>query len=233
MNRYDGETLQDRLAREFVLGSLRGAARRRLVALMRERPELRHKVHAWEERLFPLMLRAPRVRAPARVWRKVHARISPRGLAATEGRSRWRNALAGVVLAALALIGVGVALLRDPPFTMVAVLNDQRAQPAIVVSWSAAQAARGRLALRVLAHPDMPPGTSWEAWLLRASGAAPVSMGLVGIEADQVLELPGPAASMLASAEAIGISVERKGGSPSAMPSGPFLFQGAVLRLDR
>ena len=56
--RYQNEQLQDRLAAEFALGNLRGAARNRLLALMRLDPGLRAKVAQWEERLFPLVMRA-------------------------------------------------------------------------------------------------------------------------------------------------------------------------------
>ena len=103
--RYENEELQDLLAAEFVLGNLRGAARSRLVALMRRHPGLRRSVERWEERLFPLMLSAPRVKAPARVWRAVQARIAPRRGDANHWRRWWqRMALAGFAFALAALV---------------------------------------------------------------------------------------------------------------------------------
>ena len=142
--RYESEPLQDRLAAEFVLGNLRGAARSRLVTLMRSHPGLRAKVARWEERLFPLVMRAPTVKAPPRVWRAIHAHISPHAASRLNASGWFRRlamgGIAAVALAALVYIAVApsrrraVAPPREPAFTMVAVLNDARAQPGILVS---------------------------------------------------------------------------------------------------
>ncbi len=232
--RYQNEQLQDRLAAEFALGNLRGAARNRLLALMRLDPGLRAKVAQWEERMFPLVMRAPPVEAPARVWRAIHARISAHGAP----RRRWRGwfarlSVGGLAAAALALLlFIATAPPRAPAFVMVAVLNDEHAQPAILVSWTPAQAARRQLALRILAHPEMPAGTSWQAWVLPGAGAAPVSLGLVSGDENQLLDIPAAAASALSGAVVIGVSVEPVGGSPSGRPGGPFVFQGLALRVD-
>ena len=231
--RYDNEELQDLLAAEFVLGNLHGAARSRLVALMRRHPQLRRMVERWEERLFPLMLSAPRVKAPPRVWRAINARIAPRHDQARAKRRWWQPiALAGIAVALAALVYVGVAPPGPRPFTTVAVLNDQLAQPGILVSWTPQRAADRRLSVRILAHPEMSPGTSWQAWLVTGRGAAPVSLGLVTTAENQLLELSAAAAGALPDAVAIGVSVEPKGGSLTGQPSGPFLFQGPILRVD-
>ena len=231
--RYESDELQDLLAAEFVLGNLHGAARSRLVALMRRHPGLRRKVAGWEERLFPLMLSAPRVKTPPRVWRAIHARIAPRHDAARDMlRWGWRIALGGFALALAALIYVGIAPPGPSPFTMVALLNDERAQPGILVSWTPKQAANRRLSVRILAHPEMPSGTSWQAWIVTGRDAAPISLGLIGADEKQVLELSAAAADALPGAVAVGVSVEPKGGSVSGRPSGPFLFQGPAFRVD-
>jgi len=101
--RYESDALQDRLAAEFVLGNLRGPARSRLVTLMRYRPGLRAKVAQWEERLFPLVMRAPAVKAPPRVWRAIHARISPHAASAWGARGWFRRfALSGLAAGLIA-----------------------------------------------------------------------------------------------------------------------------------
>ena len=232
--RYESEPLQDRLAAEFVLGNLRGAARSRLVTLMRRHPRLRDKVAQWEARLFPLVMRASKVKPPPRVWRAIHARISPRAASgfAAGGWFRW-FAMGGFAAAALAaLVYIGVAPPRAPAFTMVAVLNDARAQPGILVSWTPRQAANRQLSVRILAHPSMPPGTSWQAWVVAGPAAAPISLGFVTAEQTQVLEVSPAAAHALQGAVSVGISVEAKGGSVTGRPGGPFVFEGPVLRVD-
>ena len=230
--RYDNEELQERLAAEFVLGSLRGAARRRFNALMRYRPDLRRRVERWEDHAYPLLMNGPVVQAPGHVWRAIQARIGTHRRGVRAAPMAWRIALAGFAVAAAALVYVVSAPPGPPPFVTVAVLNNSRAQPGILVSWTSQQAAQRRLRARILAHPDMPTGTSWQAWLVTATDATPISLGLVTGAESQMLELSPAAAAALPRAAAIGVSVEAKGGSASGRPSGPFLFQGPALRLD-
>ena len=222
--RYDNDSLQDRLAAEFALGNLRGPARRRLVSLMHKHAGLRERVEQWEESLFPIVMRAPKVNPPRRVWRAIHRRIAPHSSPGF-GVSAWWRRVASGGLAAAALVAVAyfaVAPPREPAFTMVAVLADARAQPGILVSWTPQQAAKRQLAVRILAHPSMPQGTSWQAWLLRGPGTAPISLGFVTADERQLIEVSPTAASALRDAASIGVSVEGKSGSATGRPGGPF-----------
>ena len=232
--RYESEQLQDMLAAEFVLGNLRGAARRRLITVMRHHAGLSRKVAQWEERLFPLGMRAPKVKAPPRMWRAIHARISPAPSGWFGMGGSWRRlAIGGLAAVALAtLLYVGVVPPREPAFTMVAVLSDAHAQPGILVSWTPKQAASRRLHVRILAHPQMPPNTSWQAWLVSGPGAKPISLGLITGDARQVLEISPDATSALRGAALIGVSVEPKGGSVTGRPGGPYVVEGPVLKVD-
>ena len=51
---YSRPALADRLAAAYVLGTLRGPARRRFEALLPAHPALRTAVAAWQGRLVPL-----------------------------------------------------------------------------------------------------------------------------------------------------------------------------------
>ena len=141
-------------------------------------------------------------------------------------------ATVGLSFVLAALLYVGAAPPSQPSFTMVALLSDQRALPGILVSWTPKQAANRHLSVRILAHPQMPTGTSWQAWIVTGRDAAPISLGLIGADEKQVLELSAAAADALPGAVAVGVSVEPKGGSVSGRPSGPFLFQGPAFRVD-
>lgn len=138
--------------------------------------------------------------------------------------------LAAVALAAL--VYVAVAPPRELAYTMVAVLNDASAQSGILVSWTPRLAAKRQMAVRILAHPSMPPDTSWQAWLVLGPGDAPMPLGLVTTDESQVIEVPPAAADALQRAVSIGVSVEPKGGSVTGRPGGPYVFQGPVLRVD-
>lgn len=231
--RYENTSLQDRLAADYVLGNLRGPARSRLFALMRRYAGLRARVALWEERLFPWVMRAPPIKPPARVWRAIHARIAPRSAARFSSLAAWARLMAGgFAAAAMAALLFFVVTPAPPAFTMVAVLNDTQAQPGILVSWTPQQAAAGQLAVRIVAHPSMPAGTSWQAWLLADTGAPPRSLGFISAELTQTLQVPPDVARALAGAAGIGVSVEAKDGSASGQPTGAYLFQGRVLRVD-
>lgn len=233
--RYQNPSLQDELAASFVLGNLRGAARRRLMTLMPTHPGLRDRVAQWEEMIFPLFMRAPRVAPPARVWRAIRARTVSRsatGFSLGDWFGLWRIGTAGFAAAALAaLVYFAAAPQRAPALPMVAVLNDARAQPSILVSWAPGQDARRQLAVRIVAHPSMPMGTSWQAWAVPRPGAAPVSLGFITGDEIQRLEVSAAAAEVLRENAVVGVSVEAEGGSASGRPSGPFLFEGTLLRI--
>jgi len=119
MNYADPE-LQDRLAAEYALGTLRGAARRRFERLLSGNSRLRALAQDWELRLNLLAESAPAVAPPARVWDEIDRRIGP---ASAPMRERLRDRLwdsvgfwraAGLVAsAAVAALAVYVAL--QPP----------------------------------------------------------------------------------------------------------------------
>lgn len=69
MDRYQDPELIERLAGEYVLGTLRGLARARFERLAEERPHVRHAVDDWVQRLAPLAQQIPEVAPPRRVWR--------------------------------------------------------------------------------------------------------------------------------------------------------------------
>ena len=72
---YSRRELADRLAAEYVLGTLRGPARRRFEALLAAHPALRAGVDAWHERLVPLAFSVPDVQPPATVWPRIEQRL--------------------------------------------------------------------------------------------------------------------------------------------------------------
>ncbi len=65
---YSRPRLADRLAANYVLGTLRGAARRRLETLLPAHPSLRQAVNRWQDALVPLASTVP---VPASSRRRV------------------------------------------------------------------------------------------------------------------------------------------------------------------
>src|SRR5438552_2624222 len=120
---YDRPELRDRLASEYVLGTMVGAARRRFQRLIRSDVKTRTAVETWEQRLMP-MGGPIEVPAPSpQVWEGIAARVAPRQRAAEQPSwfERWFGARALGGLAAGLMMGVGAALIvpqllyRAPP----------------------------------------------------------------------------------------------------------------------
>jgi anti-sigma-K factor RskA len=80
-------------------------------------------------------------------------------------------------------------------------------------------------------HPVMAPGTSWEMWMLPGGKAAPVSLGLINVDRDQVMKIGPELAARMGGAWGLAMSVEPEGGSRTGAPSGPVIFKGQCVRM--
>ncbi|MBN8489672.1 MAG: hypothetical protein J0M20_18315, partial [Burkholderiales bacterium] len=90
---YSRPRLADRLACEYVLGTLRGAARRRFDVLLPAHPALRRAVAAWQDTLLPLAGSIAPVTPSARVWAAIEAHLFAPRQAATEPTPWWQQLL--------------------------------------------------------------------------------------------------------------------------------------------
>jgi anti-sigma-K factor RskA len=233
MARYKNPQLRDGLAAEYVLGTLRGRARARFESLLRYDPALRRAVAEWEASITPLAASAREIAPPTRVWHAISRRIAgttrPGG-----GLTFWRGlAITSATFALVLAAFIGMLPRPEPPLAMVAVMNDDRGQPAMVVSWPPMTAMRDpHLRIKVVQeHPTMASGTAWEMWMLPGGKAAPVSMGLIGIDRDQVMKIAPALAGRMGNAWGIAMSVEPAGGSPTGAPTGPVIFKGQCVKI--
>lgn len=236
MASYRNPDLREKLAAEYVLGTLRGRARERFEALLRYDYGLRRVVAEWEARLTPMAAAAGEVTPPARVWDAITRRITgaARDAGGWAGLAFWRGlAVTSTAFVLVLATYIGMAPRPEPPMAMVAVMNDEQGQPALVVSWPPMKAMRDpHVRIKVVqAHPVMAPGTAWEMWMLPGGKAAPVSMGLIGIDRDQVMKLKPALANRMGEAWGIAMSVEPAGGSPTGAPTGPVIFKGQCVKI--
>jgi anti-sigma-K factor RskA len=235
--RLTNDQLRDRLAAEYVLGTMPTRTRRRFATLLRQVPALRRAVAAWEERLMPLADAIPELAPPARVWNAIEARVHPGDRAVPGGfwqsLAFWRLssfASAAVALAAVLLLVIPGGPAPEIPGRMVVVMNDVKtSQPAMTATWEPGQQGERIVRLRVLGHAEMAPGTAWEMWMLPGGGEKPVSLGLITTHDTQIMVVPASLASRLDAADGLAMSVEPAGGSPTGQPSGPVLYAGRAL----
>ena len=107
---YNRADLLDRLASEYVLGTLHGAARRRFEKVLIESAAARAAVHGWEQRFASLAASVPPVVPPLRVWTATEARVASTAASVAAGRgsprswsSFWKPALGFALGAALTI----------------------------------------------------------------------------------------------------------------------------------
>jgi anti-sigma-K factor RskA len=185
---YSRRDRADRLASAYVLGTLRGPARRRFETLLMAHPALRSAVADWQERLMPLSVSVAPVEPPERVWRGIEERLfaeahsTHAAAAATPWWQRlgvWR-ALSGVTTAAALAMFMVASQTPAPQAPVIVVLgSNPEAAQALNASFVASVTADGRaLVLKPLNEFSLTPGKALQLWAVPAQGA-PRSLGLV------------------------------------------------------
>lgn len=226
---YSRPHLSDRLAADYVLGTLRGAARRRFEALMPAHPALRSGVSDWQRRLGVLAADLAPVEPSAGVWPRIESRLfaSTQAGATPSWWQRlglWQGLAGSATVAALAF---GIALQQPTPVQppVVVVMDATEAQVAgVKAQFVASVSGDGRsLVLKPLGAARLSPQQALELWAVPPDGQ-PRSLGVVaGDRATTVLRT-----SLLKDTKAFAISLEPSGGSPTGLPTGPVLSVGAL-----
>jgi len=178
--------LLDRLASEYVLGTLRGGARRRFERVLAESTVASTAVRDWQERLAPLAQAVTPVAPSERVWRRIAERITPQPSKRTSGWHNWIKPLVGFGVGALLVASV---LLIAPdrvntltgleqiepilPQRYVALLSNASGE-AVAVASSTRYGTR--MYVKFVRELNVPPGKTLQLWAL-PSGAVPFPLG--------------------------------------------------------
>jgi anti-sigma-K factor RskA len=235
---YSRRELADRLASEYVLGTLQGSARRRFESLLSGHPLLRECVIQWQARLSPLAASIEPVEPSPRVWQGIEAKLFASQAQQLEARARldepwwrrlnvWRAAsgLATLALAAVLVIGPPKPPASPAAAPIIVVLNaNPQVAQAVQARFVASLSPDGRaLVLRAIDAPPLTAQQALELWAVPPTGA-PRSLGLV--KADGATTLMR--AQLLLNTAAFAVSVEPAGGSPTGAPTGPIVSLGKL-----
>jgi anti-sigma-K factor RskA len=226
---YGRRTLADRLAAEYVLGTLRGPARRRFERLLPAHRALQEAVAHWEAHLGRLATPVAPVEPSPRLWQRIEARLF-----AGESAAPWWRRLAlwqGATVAAAAVgVAFGLLLLREPtvPPPIIVVLAEQPSASEAglrAAGFVASLAGDGKqLVIRPLDQAQTRlVNRAFELWAVPPSGA-PRSLGVLAEGGATTLVAP----AFLRDAAALAVSVEPPGGSPTGTPTGPVVAVGAL-----
>jgi anti-sigma-K factor RskA len=228
---YGRRELSERLAADYVAGTLRGRARRRFEALLAAHPALRDAVVAWQALLMPLTQSIAPVEPPPHVWQAIEARIG--GLAAPvqgaapasgwwQRLALWRGlaGIASVAAIALALVLAQPAPVQPPLVVVLAATSGAAEGQGFVAGVSA----DGRA---VVTKPIVPVSVAadraLELWAVPPQGA-PKSLGLISEKAASVVRRE----RVPSGTAALAVSLEPPGGSPTGVPTGPVLYAGKL-----
>ncbi len=172
MNLRDNAALREKLAAEYVLGTLKGGARRRFEGYMHDDAALRRTTQEWADRLTPLA-EFSTAQAPRRqVWSNIERRLNLRRTHAAwqfwrnESVTFWRSL--GVVssaLAALLVVVITTRTLEAPSLDYVATLTDEKSQTALVLT---GDTRRKEMTVRLVGNAPVPSDKSLELWAVRA-----------------------------------------------------------------
>ena len=235
---YDDPDLLDRLAAEYVFGSLPSRVRRRFERLRQRLPAAEEAVLDWERRLIPLSASVPSERPPARVWDAIDQLTG--GAARRSSAGSWRSLwpVWGFAFGIVATLGV-IRLFPDAmpieaivqdrgtlPQSYVGVLTDAQNNAVLLAS----STRYGRLlSIKRLRPVQVPSGRVAVLWALPRDGA-PFAVGIVPMAEKATLTLADTSEKLFFDVPRLAVSFETALPASGATPS-PFVLTGHCVKL--
>ncbi len=229
--RYDNKQLADMLTAEYILGTLKGASRRRFEQLIRQKPVWAQTLNWWESRLHLLADTVPAVNPPNNVWKNIEAQLFNRK--ATQQTSWWKNwAFASTALAA----GLATLLVIQTPQSemdskpaAVAMLATDKSEAGWLLNETKKSPTDVTINAIALAGLELKANNAFELWLLPADKSKPISLGLLPQQGNNVFKVPVDVIPLMATG-LLAVSLEPVGGSPTGQPTGAVLYQGRMTK---
>jgi anti-sigma-K factor RskA len=233
--------LIDRLAADYVVGSMKGGARRRFEAAVQADPVVARAVMRWQERLLPLDAGVQPLPAGEALWSRIENRAfgAHKAAAAPAPLRWWQRLLAPVPAGALAFglllgsIGPGLyqqlaggGLDTQLPESYVGVLATADGRTGLIVS----SLRRGRVVdFKQVTPVPVPAGQTLFLWTLDAKGQAqavgPMPQGgFVSVPLSQSAE------QLFQRAVELAVSLEPLGSTP-AQPGSAYVYRGLCGKL--
>ena len=216
--------LLDMLAADYVVGTLRGAARLRFERLCLSNSGARAARDRWEDRLTPFALQLSPLWPRGQVWPLIRDRISPKQ-ASFKPRFALRLYLPLATAAVLVAVWVAPKILAPISTQVIAVLRVDATHP----QWRIERSVDARqMKVVTLATLVANSHKTFELWVLPQHGKSQVSLGLLPQSGALVRTLSERQSAAIIGAGKLTVRVEPLGGSPTGAPTGPVTIVGAV-----
>jgi anti-sigma-K factor RskA len=227
MNFTNNTALQDLLAGEYVLGTLKGGARRRFERMCRVDANLQRRVDQWNEHLVALTDMMPDVTPPGHVWQGVVERIPALSPSPKEYSGFWSNLAwwRGLAIAMTLVTIISVGLLTQHHEEQPAVVANLE-HPMLVATFSAPDThqaiavavmgqAPGQVMVKVVS-PDLQVAKdkALQLWMVMPGSDALISAGVAPAGTADAMKISVADLEKLRHAKALGLSLEPAGGSP-------------------
>jgi anti-sigma-K factor RskA len=232
----------DRLAREYVLGTLTGRARRRFERVLAQQPAAMVAVGTWQERFSVLAAGVPAMPPREAVWQSLSQRLFP---PAAGGSFSWLRkllsartlggALAGLVLAVVVLRTqpglIGMERASDGlPASYVGLLLDPAGRPALLAS---SKRHGKQLTVKVLQPVTVPEGQVAQLWAF-PQGAAPFPVAVLPplpARGSVTLALPDTSETLFATVGRLAVAVQPAPAKAGDAPPPAFELSGHCVKL--
>jgi anti-sigma-K factor RskA len=241
--RYTNPDLLEHLASSYVLGTLRGRARRRFERLQRDRADIRDLVTQWETRLGQLAVSVPAQQPSPQLWKAIAARTQPQVAAPSGGWLGWLKPAgfgfgglaAGVIAASMLFVTApGLFMSSDQiamrtgeklPQSYVGLLTDAQGNGKLLVS----SLRHGKTMTVKVIGPITPPASGrLVLWAVPASGAA-FAIGTVPTTGSTVSMLSDTSEKLLSKVSKLVVTLETD--AAPAAPSAAVVFSGNCAKL--
>lgn len=243
MSRRVHPELLERLAAEYVLGTMVGGARRRFERAMAEDMLVAQAALRWQEQLLPLHDAVKPLPAGDALWSRIEGKAFGAARAAPSRQSWWQRLLgpvpAGALAFGLVLGSLGPGLYRQLyadaesaaqlPESYVGVLATAEGKPGLIVS----SLRRGKVVdLKRLAPVPLAAGEVLFLWSLDGEGRPQPIGALPAFDARGFVAVPlaQPAEALFQRAVELAVTREAAGVAPTA-PAGAYLYRGLCGKL--
>lgn len=229
--RYDNKLLADMLSVEYILGTLKGAARVRFEQLLKQRADWAQTFNWWESHIHLLADTVPAVKPPKKVWKNIDARLFNKN--AAQSTAWWKN-FAFLSTALAASLATFLVLQSPKPVdditpAAVALLSSEKSEAGWLISGTQNAANEMEMKAISLASLDAKPNNAFELWLLPADKSKPISLALLPQKGFIKFKVPVEIAPLMVSGT-LAVTLEPVGGAPNGDPTGAVVYQGKLAK---